>query len=446
MSNDPISQLPEPYRIAWGILHEPFDHELIFRSVLTYAQKLANASWGMMILETDIEGFEFTVPGYRTFPVFHTIPSFRTLPHVLNVTIPVGYISSLAYALARKVMRDGQNVLIADTNHVVEIDINGLMDEFLPLPSRENIAKLAAEKLFAHSFLEIPSIVPFSAMVLPIKDGDKNLGAIYLHRPLHHVVFAIESLKEVQIFLSSVAIGIRNARDIGNAKHLALHYPYTLSSELRDPLINILGDAQFLLDQSIKHNKNIDERRNLKRIDNNAHQALKVLNALLLHARIEQNLIHKQGADIKAMIDSAIWRYRSAIEAKNQSLVLDIPDSLDVMLVADDYINAVVDTFVNNAHIYTPAGGEIKISGSVNNDIFRFSVSDNGPGLTEDEISNLFQRHYRSQRDEIRKVPGLGVELYLAKRLIELWGGQIGAEGSPNQGSTFWFTLPVKKQ
>src|ERR1700752_2214169 len=168
MNDDPLSQLPEPYRAAWEILHESFDHESLFQNILTHAQRLVGASWGMILLDTDVEGFEYTVPGHREFPLFYPVPAFRTLPHVLNRAIPIGDISSLAYSLARKVLHDGQSILIADTNHIVEVNMNSLMDEFLPLPIRENIAKLAADKLFAPRFVEIPSTIPFSVIVLPI--------------------------------------------------------------------------------------------------------------------------------------------------------------------------------------------------------------------------------------------------------------------------------------
>ncbi|HXQ33323.1 MAG TPA: HAMP domain-containing sensor histidine kinase, partial [Anaerolineales bacterium] len=410
-----------------------------------HAQRLVGASWGMILLDTDVEGFEYTVPGHREFPLFYPVPAFRTLPHVLNRAIPIGDISSLAYSLARKVLHDGQSILIADTNHIVEVNMNSLMDEFLPLPIRENIAKLAADKLFAPRFVEIPSTIPFSVIVLPIKYRDENLGAVYLHRPSNQGGYENKSLDNAQLFLSSVAIAIRNIRDVSRAKDLALHYPYTLSSELKAPLFNIQGNSQFLLEQAKKLQENTHARKIIKGIEEDAKRASDILYALLLHARIEQNLINRQGVDIKALIDSSIWRYRSAIESKNQSLVLEFPDSPQIILEADDYLIFSVDAFVKNALLYTPAGGEIQISGSLNGDVFHFSVSDNGLGLTEDEITNLFQLHYRSPRDEIRRVPGLGMELYLAKRLIELLSGQIGAEGSPNHGSTFWFTLPLKK-
>jgi len=434
MNDDPISQLPEPYRVAWEILHEAFDYESILRNVLTSAQKMVGATWGMMILDTDLESLDITFPG------------FHTLPDIINTTIPVGYVTSLAYALIRKTVQDGQNILITDTNNVVELDVDRLMDEYLPLKKRESIMKHANETWFSSHLLEIPSTSSFTALVLPIIDKDKLVGGMYLHRLVSQGVFSRESLGIVQTFLSCIAIGIRNVRDVENIKGLALQFPYTLSHELRTPLIIIHGYAKLLSENSIAPRNDIDVKKFSNVIMDNADRIRNIMDTLLVYARIERNLVYKQGVNLNDIINPIIEKYRLVIQTKNQTLILDIPNSIDIVVGADEYLAEVVDALMRNAHLYTLEGGEIKISLSFDNNMFHFRVSDNGLGLTEDDKIYLFQRYSRSQRDEIRRIPGIGMGLYIARRLIELWGGEIGAEGSPDQGSTFWFTLPIAKE
>jgi signal transduction histidine kinase len=168
-----------------------------------------------------------------------------------------------------------------------------------------------------------------------------------------------------------------------------------------------------------------------------------VLDDLLDYARIEQGLVYKQGVNLNNAINPIIDKYRSLINDKHQSLVLDLPSSLDIEVAADNYLSELIEMLVRGAHLYTPHGGEIKISIVLTEDSFQFQVSDAGPSLVEDEQSHLFQKYYRSKRDEV--VRGSGLDLYLAKRLIELWDGQIGVESSLNHGNTFWLTLPLKK-
>jgi signal transduction histidine kinase len=439
LDNDPISQLPEPYRVAWDILHEPFDYENILRTVLVNAQKMSGAVWGMMILDTDLQWLRFT------------FPSFHTLPDVINNTVPIGHISSLAYVLGRKVVQDSQNILIADTNNIIELDEALLLDDFLPLRTRTEIKKRAEENWFASSVLEISNTSSFTAMVVPIVEENKSIGAMYLHRPASQGIFSNEILEKIRIFLSCVAIGIINADHVKNLKHSAFQILYTFTSEFRTPLISTHGFAKILLEHPSGLKEDLGQNTEaensfLKIILDNTDRMKDMLDLLLLEAKIEQKAVNISSANLSIVIGFILEKYRPLIQAKNQSFLLEMPSTLDAEVFADSYLSEVIDTLVKNAYLYTPKGGEIKISTSLIDHVFRFQISDTGFGLTDDEIANLFERFYRSQRKEIQDVSGVGLGLYLAKRLIELWGGQIGAEGSLNQGSTFWFTLPMSKE
>jgi signal transduction histidine kinase len=70
---------------------------------------------------------------------------------------------------------------------------------------------------------------------------------------------------------------------------------------------------------------------------------------------------------------------------------------------------------------------------------------DQGPGLTKEQQSRLFERFYRAPGIEERNGPGvgLGLGLYICKTIVERHGGQIGVESEPGVGSTFWFSVPL---
>jgi len=140
---------------------------------------------------------------------------------------------------------------------------------------------------------------------------------------------------------------------------------------------------------------------------------------------------------------SILAKYQPLASAKHQTLTLDLPDSLDIEIEAEHYLSPLIDMLVRGAHLNTPEGGEIKISIVLDQGIFQFRVSDAGIGLTEEEQSRFFQRYYHTNWEE--SIRGSGLSLYLAKRVVELWDGQIGVESTPNQGNTLWLTLPIKK-
>ncbi|MFL7793969.1 MAG: ATP-binding protein, partial [Anaerolineae bacterium] len=74
----------------------------------------------------------------------------------------------------------------------------------------------------------------------------------------------------------------------------------------------------------------------------------------------------------------------------------------------------------------------------------RLSVSDTGIGIgPEDQRERLFGKFFRADHTMVQEHRGGGNNLYVAKQLVELMGGEMGAESEPDKGSTFWFTLPV---
>jgi signal transduction histidine kinase len=435
MNNDPISQLPEPYRVAWEILHEPFEYHQMLKNVLVAAQKMVGATWGMMILKPDVGGLE------------HTFPGFRTLPDMYNTTIPVGYITSMAYVLARKVIEASQSILIPDMDNIIPSYEEQLLSKFLPKSTQEMILKRAEEKWFASRLLEIPSTSRITAMAISIIGKDKTIGSVYLHRHISEGIFTDEALQKVKTFLSCVAIGINNAKEVSDIKNSGFQILAIGSSEIRTPLIVIKGYAQIIRDGLIKLPEGISREDEIKKyastIINNSERIKTVLDDLLDYARIEQGYVYKQGINLKDVFNPILGKYQPLVNDKHQTLTLDLPDSLDIEIEAEHYLSPLIDMLVRGAHLNTPEGGEIKISIALDQGIFQFRVSDTGTSLTEEEQAHFFQRYYHTNWEE--SIRSSGLSLYLAKRVIELWDGQIGVESMPNQGNTLWFTIPIKK-
>jgi signal transduction histidine kinase len=122
-------------------------------------------------------------------------------------------------------------------------------------------------------------------------------------------------------------------------------------------------------------------------------------------------------------------------------------DSLEPALIvwADrEKTTQVLTNLIGNAIKFTPARGKVMIS-SASNDIewLRVSVSDTGPGIAAEEHERIFDKFYQVAENGAAKPKGTGLGLAIAKTLIELHGGKIWVKSEPNQGSTFYFTLPT---
>jgi signal transduction histidine kinase len=103
-----------------------------------------------------------------------------------------------------------------------------------------------------------------------------------------------------------------------------------------------------------------------------------------------------------------------------------------------------VRVVLDNAHLYTPAGGKITVVAQEQDGFVRLVIADTGIGISpKDQETYLFHKFFRADDPVVQEHKGGGSNLYVAKRLVELMGGQMGAESEPDQGSSFWLTLPV---
>lgn len=434
MSNDPISQLPEPYRSAWSIFQEPYSSEIVLSKVLESAKAIANANWGMIAL-SDEQGDAH---------IF-------TLPDIRNERIPFRHLAWLAYSVVRMVIRTGQGMVISSTDEITEFNATDLINEFVPLKRREEIISWATRGMISSIYLDIPEVVPLTALSAPIKFHNKVIGAVYLSRPMQQASFDFEAMKLVDKFLSLVGVAIKNVEVLENSRRLAGEFPSLVAHEIKNPVTSIKGYATLLLSPSNSLPDKVDlteekKKEFLQKILLYTERLNDMILAFMNQTRIEGGFAIKDSMALDATLSPVIEKYRSQMQIKHQSLILDINCDMAAKVDAGYVLSQVIDILIKNAYLYTPEHGQIKINVSIKDDKLSFKVSDTGLGLTEEEMPYLFQKFYRSTRPEIREVYGIGMGLYIAKGFIGLWNGQIGAEGSPNQGSTFWFTLPLKRE
>jgi len=84
------------------------------------------------------------------------------------------------------------------------------------------------------------------------------------------------------------------------------------------------------------------------------------------------------------------------------------------------------------------------VGATVTNETFLISVSDTGPGLSEADQKKIFEEFHQADGSSTREKSGTGLGLSISKKIVEMHGGRIWVESTPGQGSTFWFTLPVR--
>ena len=126
------------------------------------------------------------------------------------------------------------------------------------------------------------------------------------------------------------------------------------------------------------------------------------------------------------------------------SLSTEIDPDLPVINADPQRIGQVIGNLLSNALRYTPEKvGQIRVKVEGQHKAVTLSVNDNGPGITEAELTHVFDRFWRAEKSRTRAAGGAGLGLAIAKQLVEMHGGTIGVESNPGVGTRFWFTLPV---
>jgi signal transduction histidine kinase len=237
----------------------------------------------------------------------------------------------------------------------------------------------------------------------------------------------------------------RDARERDRVERMKDDFVLTVSHELRTPVTVVKGFAEMLTAQ--RKTLNARQHEAAEVIAESSAQLQKMINDLLDLARSDAGKlrIEPKPTPVRPLAQRVGRQMRPHFEEKNQRFTVSVEKDLPEVEADADRIAQVLANLLTNATKYAQEGAQVRLAATRVGDEVEFAVTDNGPGLGEEELDHVFDRFWRAQSGETQEVGGTGLGLAIAKSLVELHGGAISANSSPGEGATFRFVLPIAK-
>lgn len=293
---------------------------------------------------------------------------------------------------------------------------------------------------------------PQSVISMPLMTGEIGVGVLMLEnrrRPGSFVPADLPFWRAVADLIASAIEAARLGQDLqdtqalSEANRLKAELISILAHEMRTPLTSIKGYSTALLMEASNFGPET-QREFLEIIDEECDVLQDLIHDLLESSIIDAGLlrIEPQPVRLPHLVQGVVNDITH--RAQKHQLVLDFAANFPIVDADPQRIAQVLRNLIDNAVKYSPDGGLIVVRGEVREGEVVTSVSDQGVGIAPADLNRLFEKFFRVKSGLGRRVVGSGLGLPISRTIVESHGGQIWAESQVGQGTTLYFTLPLK--
>ena len=273
----------------------------------------------------------------------------------------------------------------------------------------------------------------------PVRLGGRSLGSMAL-------IGALPSGQTVGAIVNLIAITVEKARALEDASHAeAARQSEALKSALLDslahdiktPLTSIKAAVTSLLGSAASGDHEL-----LTIINEEADRLNQLAAEVIAMARVEAGKLHLEKRPVTAaeLIEGALAELGGA--RGGQRVIVEVAPGLPPAECDPEFVQQVVKQLLENALKYSPEPAEVTVSAEIKGAKIVIGVADRGPGIDEDERARIFDKFFRGRRHRF-ETKGTGMGLAIAKGIIEAHGEKIWVESEPEQGTAFYFSLPL---
>ena len=239
-----------------------------------------------------------------------------------------------------------------------------------------------------------------------------------------------------------VILVLHDITELRRADQIRRDFVANVSHELRTPLTAIRGYVEALSDGDTSPD---DSRRFLEVIARHTKRMERLVGDLLRLARLDagQETVELTACDTQMLASGVIADLSSVADERGQRVELSIVPGAEKIRADPAKLHDALRNLVANAIAYAPEHTTIRIDAAPVDGRVALSVSDEGPGIPDEDLGRVFERFYRVDKSRARDPGGTGLGLAIVKHLVELHGGQVRVENRSEGGARFTITLPA---
>lgn len=295
----------------------------------------------------------------------------------------------------------------------------------------------------------------YSSMCVPLIRHDELVGVINLNETDGRRRFSEQDIRALGFFAEHAAIAISNAKlfeqeretisRLEDLDRLKSDFVATVSHELKTPLTAIIGSAQTLARRRDRMNE--EQQANLvTMIDRQGNRLLRLVEDVLTAARIESGMprMRRELIDLKDLCEFVVESIRHSAVGEGREIVVDTEPDRPQVWGDVGAMQQIVSNLVENACKYSELHSKVGVFVTEMPDGAILQISDRGHGMSQEEISTIFDRFQQVDQSSTRASGGVGLGLYIVKSLVEAHNGTIDVESSPGRGTTFSIRFPKR--